>query len=82
MLTKEYLNYKDRVILEQKGRWFSLYVDGSVLYKNMCREEGTQLYFTYVKIIKGELSTDSLKSSFNQLKKMLSSCDISKDDNW
>ena len=82
MPTKEYLNYKDKVILEQKGRWFNLYVNGSMLYKNMHREEGTQLYFTYVKIIKGELSVDSLNSDFKQLKKMLSSYDISKNDNW
>ena len=39
------------VSLEQTGRWFSLYVDGSLKDKNMSREVGTKMYFSYVKAL-------------------------------
>ena len=48
---KEYFNYKDKVILEQHGRWFNLYVDGSLVCKNMSREEGEKTYHMYRKQI-------------------------------
>ena len=32
---KEYFNYKDRIILEQYGRWYSPYVEGSLVRANM-----------------------------------------------
>ena len=46
---KEYLNYKDKIILEQHGRWYNLYVDGSLVHANMNKESGTKVYFSYVK---------------------------------
>lgn len=49
---KEYLNYKDKVILEQHGRWYNLYADGSLVHANMNRESGTKMYFSYVKTLK------------------------------
>ena len=49
---KEYFNYKDRIILEQYGRWYSLYVKGSLVRANMNREEAIKVYFSYVKVLK------------------------------
>lgn len=49
---KEYLNYKDKVILEQHGRWYNLYVDGSLVHANMNKEGGTKVYFSYVRTLK------------------------------
>ena len=49
---KEYFNYKDRIILEQYGRRYSLYVEGSLVRANMNREEAIKVYFSYVKVLK------------------------------
>lgn len=46
---KECLNYKDIVVLVQNGRWFAIYVKGSLVSKNMSREEGVKKYFSYVR---------------------------------
>lgn len=51
-MRKEYLNYKDKIILEQNGRWYNLYVDGSLIHTNMNREEAIKVYFSYVKVLK------------------------------
>lgn len=51
-MRKEYLNYKDKIILEQNGRWHNLYVDGSLIRTNMNREEAIKVYFSYVKELK------------------------------
>lgn len=51
-MKKEYLNYKDKIILEQNGRWHNLYVDGSLIRTNMNREEAIKVYFSYVKVLK------------------------------
>lgn len=51
-MTKECLNYKDKVILVQHGRWYDLYVDGSLVHANMNREDATKVYFSYVKVQK------------------------------
>ena len=48
-MRKEYLNYKDKIILEQNGRWYNLYVDGSLIHANMNREGAIKVYFSYVK---------------------------------
>ena len=49
-MTKEVFNYKDKIILEQHGRWFDLYVDGSLVHANMNREGAIKVYFSYVKV--------------------------------
>lgn len=49
---KEFLNYKDRVVLVQHGRWYDLYVDGSLLHANMNREGAIKVYSAQVKVIK------------------------------
>lgn len=51
-MTKEVLNYKDRVVLKQNGRWYNLYAEGSLVHKNMSREGGIKVYFSYVKVLK------------------------------
>ena len=51
-MKKEYLNYKDKIILEQNGRWYNLYVDGSLIHANMNREGAIKVYFSYVKVLK------------------------------
>lgn len=51
-MRKEYLNYEDKIILEQNGRWYNLYVDGSLIHTNMNREEAIKAYFSYVKVLK------------------------------
>lgn len=51
-MSKEYFNYKDRIILEQYGRWYSLYVEGSLVHANMNKEEAIKVYFSYVKALK------------------------------
>ena len=51
-MSKEYLNYKDRIILEQNGRWYNLYVGGSLVHAHMNREEAVKVYFSYVKVQK------------------------------
>ena len=51
-MIKEYLNYKDKIILEQNGRWYNLYVDGSLIHANMDREGAIKVYFSYVKALK------------------------------
>ena len=51
-MKKEYLNYEDKIILEQNGRWYNLYVDGSLIRTNMNREEAIKVYFSYVKVLK------------------------------
>lgn len=51
MATKEFLNYKDKVILERHGRWYDLYVDGSLVHANMAnREEAIKVYFSYMRV--------------------------------
>ena len=49
-MAKEVFNYKDKIILEQRGRWFDLYVDGSLVHANMNREGAIKVYFSYVKV--------------------------------
>lgn len=51
-MSKEYFNYKDKIILKQNGRWYNLYVDGSLIHANMGREVATKVYFSYVKVLK------------------------------
>lgn len=51
-MTKECLNYKDKIILEQNGRWYNLYVDGSLIHANMDKEGAIKVYFSYVKVLK------------------------------
>ena len=51
---KEYLNYKDKIVLEQRGRWYDLYVEGSLVRTNMNREEAIKVYFSRVKELKRE----------------------------
>ena len=51
-MKKEYLNYEDKIILEQNGRWYNLYVDGSLIRTNMNREEAIKVYFSHVKVLK------------------------------
>lgn len=53
-MTKEVLNYKDKVVLKQNGRWYSLYADGSLVHKNMSREGGIKVYSSYVKVLKAK----------------------------
>lgn len=50
-MNKEYLNYKDKIILEQHGRWYNFHVDGSLVRANMNREEAIKVYFSYVKVL-------------------------------
>ena len=51
-MRKEYLNYKDKIILEQDGRWYNLYVDGSLIHANMKRKGAIKVYFSYVNVLK------------------------------
>lgn len=51
-MTKEVLNYKDKVVLKQNGRWYNLYADGSLMHRNMSRESGIKVYSSYVKVLK------------------------------
>ena len=51
-MRKECLNYKDKIVLEQNGRWYNLYVDGSLIHVNMSREGAIKVYFSYVKVLK------------------------------
>lgn len=51
-MRKECLNYKDKIILEQNGRWYNLYVDGSLIHANMDNKEAIKVYFSYVKVLK------------------------------
>lgn len=53
-MTKEVLNYKDKVVLKQNGRWYNLYVDGSLVHRNMSRDGGIKVYSSYVKVLKAK----------------------------
>ena len=51
MATKEFLNYKGKVVLVRHGRWYDLYVDGSLVHADMAnREEAIKVYFSYMRV--------------------------------
>lgn len=48
-MRKELLNYKDKIILIQNGRWTNLYVSGSLVHANMSKAGGIKVFWSYVK---------------------------------